>query len=87
MILAGLNKRAARRLDFHPPKDFYFAFGLAVLAALLHTYALLVEFSRAAEFRGLTSRTVAYWLLVIELGLLLNVVGLWLRKGASILLR
>jgi prolipoprotein diacylglyceryltransferase len=67
------------------PGDFHFALGVALLAAVLNTYALALEFAEAGEFRTLNSPTIPYIFLVIELGLLVNVAGLWVRKTAGML--
>jgi hypothetical protein len=66
-------------------RDFYFAFGFAMLSASLHTYSLVVELSSVTEYKYLTSYTTTWVLLAIELGLLVNVVNLRLRKTAGTL--
>jgi hypothetical protein len=83
MFEAGLRQTSAGQSEDHRPRDFHFAFGFALLAVLLHTCALVVEFGRAAESVTLNSSTVPLLLLLMELGLLLNVAGLWLRKAAG----
>jgi hypothetical protein len=86
MVKAGTPERAASRRHEHHPKDFYFAFGFASLAALLHTYAQLTQFTMADDSEILTSSTIPYLFLLIELGLVVNLFGLWLRKAASMLI-
>jgi hypothetical protein len=86
MCRIGLRQRAAERLQNQQPRDFYFAFGFALLAALLHTWALVAELTRAADANTLNSSIVPLLFLLIEFGLLLNVAGLWLHKAVGILI-
>ena len=86
MIQARLNKTLTSPLRDPHSKDFYSAFGVAILVLLLHTYTLIVEFSRASEVEAFTSHTVSPLLLIIELCLLLCVAGLWTRKVAGLLI-
>jgi hypothetical protein len=65
-------------------KDFCFAFALAVLATSLHSWALVAEFSMTADFTTLTSPTILYFYLLIELGLLVNLLGMWLRTPSGL---
>ena len=82
---AGLRESATGRHGVRLPRDFHFALGFAVLAALLHTSALLAELVRASGSNALTSPVIPQLFLLIELGLLVNVAGLWLRKVTGIL--
>lgn len=85
MFGAGLRHRAVRRSRDLQPRDFYVAFCFALLAVLLHTWALVAEFTRSAQSDTLNSSTIPLLFLLMELGLLLNVVGLLFRKTASLL--
>ncbi len=80
------HKRATNRFHYQQPRDFHVALWFAALLLLLHTYAQVAEFRKAAEFTALTSSTIPFLFLLIEIGLLANVVGLWLRKAAGILI-
>jgi hypothetical protein len=87
MSEAVLNQRAADGFHADQPKDFYFALGLAALLVLLHTYAYFTELAGGSAGVGtLNSPTIPYLYLLIDLGLLFNVFGLWLRKPAGILI-
>jgi hypothetical protein len=81
---AKLFERKPVRLHGYQPKDFYFAFSLAALAVLIHTWAQIAEVSRAVEFRTLKSPTIPYLYLIIELGLIVNLIGLWFRTATAI---
>jgi hypothetical protein len=81
---AGSYKIVECGLPGNNSKDYYLAFGLAVLTVVLHTWVQLSEFSRPADSAILTSQTVSYLYLVIELGLLVNVIGLWFRTTAGL---
>jgi hypothetical protein len=65
---------------FEMPGDFNFAFGVAVLTMLLQTVALIAELFRFTDSRALISGTVPRLLVLIEICLLTNLIGLWLRK-------
>lgn len=86
MIEAGLNKRLAIPLPDPHSKDFYFAFGVASLALLLHTYTLIAEFARAHEVESLILHAVPPFLLIIEFCLLVSVAGLLIRNVAGLLI-
>lgn len=86
MSKAGLRQHLAKQSVVHRPRDYQFAFGFALLAVLLHTYALIAEFGRVSGSVTLNASLVPLLLVLIESGLLLNVAGLWLRKAAGILL-
>ncbi|PYS81504.1 MAG: hypothetical protein DMF67_16510 [Acidobacteria bacterium] len=81
MIEEGLSRRASGK-RYIKPRDFGFAFGVAVFAAALHTIALALELFRAAESHALTASTVTRVLILIELCLLVTVAGLWARRVA-----
>jgi hypothetical protein len=81
--LPMIKERSGRSYD--KPADFNFAFGVAVSAALIHSFALAAELYRAAESRSLISGSVTRLLLLIELCLLVNVAGLWARKATGML--
>ena len=86
MLEAKMCKLAIGHSSYQQPRDFPFAFCFAVVAALLHAYALFTEFARAAELTTLNSSTIPLLFLLIGLCLIANVAGLWLRKTTGILL-
>lgn len=81
---AGLYKRATGRRPGSLPADFYFALGLAIISVIANTYAQIAEFSRVSEFGTLTSSTIAYLYLVIETGLVVNLIGLYHRTATGL---
>ncbi len=85
MFGTELRERAPRRLRYTQPDDRHFALVFALLAFGLHTYAVAVELTKAAESVTLNSSPLPLLFLLTELGLLLNVVGLRLRKAAGAL--
>lgn len=85
MTVTGVHRRGAGLVSDCQPTDFYLAFGVALLALGLHTYAHVSEFAKADEFGILKSQTIPYIYLVIEIGLLVNVAGLLTRKTQGIL--
>lgn len=85
MTVTGVQRRVMGFASAHQPRDFHFALGVALLAVVLHTYAQAAEFAKASEFRTLNSPTIPYIFLLIEIGLLVNVVGLWVQKTAGML--
>ncbi len=85
MSVTGVQRRVTGFVSAHQPGDFHVALGVAILAVVLHTYAQVSEFAKASELRTLNSPTIPYIFLIIEIGLLVNVVGLWVRKTAGML--
>jgi hypothetical protein len=86
--LAMMKERAAQSAPgtvYDRPGDFNFALGVAVLALLVHTFALVGELYRVAESRSLISSSISRLFVLIELCLLINVAGLWVRKTAGLL--
>lgn len=86
MCKAGLTQKLTTPLRAPQVKDFYFAFGVAVLSLVLHTSTLIVEISAASEVEILTQRTVPPLFLIIELCLFVCVAGLWMRKTWGLLI-
>lgn len=84
MTNTWLQKRVLIHLRNQKPKDFYLALGFSILAVVLHTCALITEFTRIAEFRTLTSPTITYVFMLIELALIVSVLGLWSRKRTGL---
>jgi hypothetical protein len=84
MIEIASQKRAASHQYGQLPKDFHVALGCAVLVTVLHTCALISEVTRGAEFSTLTTHTITYLFLVIELGLIFNVIGFLFRRAAGV---
>jgi K+ transporter len=83
MMKEGLSVRTTGR-TYARPRDFNLALGIAVLATLLHTVALASELFTAVESRAIiTTSTIPRLLVLIELCLLINVAGLWVRKTAG----
>lgn len=86
MVEVRLRRSPVGRPHYQPLKRFHPALALALTALLLNTYAVAAEINRAYESVTYTSNTIHYLLLLIELGLLAAVAGLWLRKASSALL-
>lgn len=86
MTRTGAEARTKGSVREHYPVDFCFAFGFAVLALVLQTCALIAEFTRNSQFTTLVSPTIPYIFLMIEVCLAVNVVGLWFRKEASLVM-
>ncbi len=74
------NKRAIGHLSYQRPRDFHIAVGVAVLALLLNTYALVIEVFKTARFETLVSPALPRILLSLELCLLVSAVCLGVRK-------
>lgn len=85
MSEAVSNPRTQRLLYYLRPKDYYFTLVVAVLAALLHTYALAKEFTAVKSSVTLASPALLLLFIIIEVGLVASVVGLWLRRAAGVL--
>lgn len=83
MAEAGSSSQTQRLFQYRRPKDFYFTLGIAALAALLHTQALLAELTAVRAPMTLVSPAVLIFFAVIEVGLVANVFGLWLRSAAG----
>lgn len=84
MIEARRYNRSLGGVSSQPARDFNFALGFAVLTLLLHSYTQVVELTRISELSTLTSQTIPWVFIVIEIGLLINVIGLWLRRAGGI---
>lgn len=80
------NPRTQRLSYYRRPKDYNFTLAVAALAALLHTYALTAEFTALGRSVTLASPNILILFTLIELGLVANVVGLWLRRAAGVVL-
>jgi hypothetical protein len=85
MTEALSSSRTQRLFYYRHPADYYFTLTVAALATLLHTYALAAEVTAIRGSVTLVSPAVLLFLIVIELGLAANVVGLWLRRAAGTL--
>jgi hypothetical protein len=83
MTEAVSSSRTHSLFYYRRPKDYYFALTVAVLATLLHTYALVAELTAVKGSVTLVSPAVLLFFVVIELSLAANVVGLWLRRAAG----
>jgi hypothetical protein len=84
MSEAELKEQSVQQWHFSP-RDFHIAFGCAVLALALHTYAQILELGQAAQLTILVSHTITYLFLLIELCLLVSTAGLWLRRSWALL--
>jgi hypothetical protein len=85
MTEAVSSSRTQRPFHYRHPKDYYFTLTVAVLAALLNTYALAAELTAVGRPMTLVTPTLLIFYSLIELGLFANVVGLWLRNAAGTL--
>ena len=85
MAEAVSNSRTQSLFYYRRPADYHFALAVAVLATLLHTYALAAELTAVKASVTLASSAVLLFFTVIEFGLVANVVGLWLRRTAGAL--
>lgn len=84
MTEAVSNPRTQRLSYYRRPKDYNFTLAFAVLAALLHTYMLVAAFTTFSRSVTLASPGILLLFTIIELGLVANVVGLWLRRVAGV---
>lgn len=84
MTEAVSNSETQRLSYYRLPNDYNFTITLAALAALLHTYALVAEWTMLNRYGMLTSPNIFLLFTVIEFGLVANVVGLWLRRAAGV---
>ena len=84
MIEAALGNGALARTHYQRPKDFHLALGVATLAVLLNTCALVTEFLRAAQSEISASPAVPRLLILVELCLVANVIGLCMRRAVGL---
>jgi hypothetical protein len=84
MTEAASNLGTRRLSYYRRPKDYNFTLAFAALAALLHTYALVAELTALRRSVTLASPSILLLFAVVELGLVANMFGLWLRRAAGV---